>query len=312
MALFGLPGLTLPDSLQIQNNHDGDVPIVMLDYRAPSGCVNDKVLPAPGDKANFGEAIGNGLAAHETCNSEVAVFSKNNAMALAAGVDWTERSYFPVKLLDVVTMRVAVWIVNDKLPAAAPGNELSNANMVFNKNKVGVQFRLRPDEIKNISNVSGAVTAIGSGCPSREGLVKLQRNGWYRSGQLNVYYVKTMDSDEAGANCAIDRNIIYLSAKANLATLSHEIGHAYGLNPNGHTDGMQGFNNSNLMRSGGPLRDHFSLGQAFRMNVNNGSRLTENCKLDPQCKWRNPKTWHCPPIIPGKQKSCPFVTMAWP
>ena len=68
-----------------------------------------------------------------------------------------------------------------------------------------------------------------------------------------------------------DANVTFIGGNANLATLAHEIGHAFGLRPGdqgGHTNNLQGFDENNVMWGGGSqARSHFSLGQAFRMNT---------------------------------------------
>ena len=65
---------------------------------------------------------------------------------------------------------------------------------------------------------------------------------------------------------------------ANIATLAHEIGHAFGLRPansGGHTNGVAGFGDNNIMWGGGPpTRNVFSLGQAFRMNTHTETTMS--------------------------------------
>ena len=79
-------------------------------------------------------------------------------------------------------------------------------------------------------------------------------------------------------------NINRIGTTANIASLTHEIGHAFGLRPadsGGHTNALPGFGSNNIMQGGGlPTRDHFSLGQAFRMNTHSdafgGTMLIQN------------------------------------
>ena len=77
------------------------------------------------------------------------------------------------------------------------------------------------------------------------------------------------------------QNISYVGTTANLGTLPHEIGHAYGLRTQaanwGHSNGLAGFGNDNIMWGGGPAtRDRFSVGQAFRINTHDTSQLNVN------------------------------------
>jgi hypothetical protein len=66
-----------------------------------------------------------------------------------------------------------------------------------------------------------------------------------------------------------------MATAAGLVTLAHEFGHAFAL---GHSDGFPGFGNNNIMWSTltGLVQDHFSVGQAFRINVDDNSVLNVN------------------------------------
>jgi hypothetical protein len=133
---------------------------------------------------------------------------------------------------------------------------------------------------------SNAVATIGKSCDS---IGWIRRSAWYSPHTLNIYYVKNITippemaspglQDTPGLNCDHfgdgdikgDANITFIGGSANLASLAHEIGHAFGLRPGnqgGHTNSLKGFGPDNVMWGGGsPTRSHFSLGQAFRMNT---------------------------------------------
>lgn len=258
------------DKLRIRNNTDGDSTVSMIDFRSGSGgagCTNDQMIRTV-EEANMGNALSSG-----TCNSEVAVFSDNNAMAFDTPVTtWTNSvgDIHTVNLQPIITVPVGVWIAN---AASAPVavNDFANANLLYNQNNVGVQFN---PTFNNVSGNPAAVTAIGGGCGSA---ATVQASAWYTPNTLNIYYVA---GGFTGVNCGFDRNISYIGTAANLGSLPHEIGHAYGLRPSGswgHTNGVAGFGNNNIMWGGGPgTRNHFSVGQAFRINVDTGSMLNAN------------------------------------
>jgi hypothetical protein len=118
------------------------------------------------------------------------------------------------------------------------------------------------------------VNTIGTGCANAGGLAG---TAYHTANAINLYYV---NGAFTGVNCGANRNVNYIGTTANLGSAPHEIGHAYALRPSasgGHTNGLPGFGNNNIMWGGGPgTRDHFSVGQAFRINVSDISMLNLN------------------------------------
>jgi len=153
-------------------------------------------------------------------------------------------------------------------------NDFANANLLYNQNNTGIQFN---PTFNNVSANLDAVAAIGTGCPTAATVGNLQSSGWYTANRLNIYYV---NSAFTGVNCGVDRNMSFIGNIANLGSLPHEIGHAYGLRPSGswgHTNDVAGFGNNNIMWGGGPgTRNHFSVGQSFRLNTDTTSMLNVN------------------------------------
>ncbi len=264
------PGQTRADILRITSNRDGDSVVAMIDYRetrGPDRCVNDQINRTVNEE-NMGNILTNG-----SCNSEVSVFSDNNAMAFDESVTtWTNNigDVHTVDLQPMLVVPVSVWVANAaSLPVAM--NDFANANMLYNQNNVGIQFN---PTYNNVSGNPTAVTTIGGGCVNA---ATVQGSTWYTPNTLNIYYV---GGGFTGVNCGFDRNISYIGTAANLGSLPHEIGHAYGLRPSaswGHTNRVPGFGNNNIMWGGGPgTRNHFSVGQSFRLNVHDGSMLNVN------------------------------------
>ena len=259
------PTLPPADKLRVNNiGSGGENVVVMMDARNSGGCTNDGVLRTTG-LLNLGN-----LLAPAGCNSEIAIFARNNAMSWEPSVaTWTNVAgdLHTTNLAPVLNMPVSVWIANGAAAAQAV-NDVANANLLYAQNKIGVQFT---PTFNNISGNAAAVATIGTASCGAVG--PIQASAVYTPGVLNIYYV---NGAFTGENCARtlpvgDGNISYVGTVANLATLTHEIGHAFGLRPagsGGHTNLVAGFGTNNIMWGGGlPTRDHFSLGQAFRMNT---------------------------------------------
>lgn len=264
--------------------------------------------PQPAEDRLGIEGIGSGDVAVmiDARNSEIAVFSSRHAMLLETPVStWSDKpgDVHSVRLQPVIQVPVTVWIA-DSAAAARAVDEMNNANLLYMKNKVGLQF---VPTYRDVSGNPHAVVAIGKGIGvlptgSRECRVEaVKENGFHTPKTLNVYYVSgnVAAGPFTGRNCAItrtpdecpgtrfrkgDANVTYIGSQGNLATLAHELAHAFGLRPapcGGHTDGVAGFGPDNIMQgAGSPLRSHFSLGQVFRMNVHKdiwgGTMLIEN------------------------------------
>jgi len=261
------PPALLEDRIRLTNNTSADTAVILADVRRASGCRND-AIHRTGGVVGIGNAITNG-----PCNSEVSVFSDDNAMSFQTAVaTWTNApgDTHTVNLQPILTAPVTVWIaLAGALPRAQ--NDMANANMLYNQNNVGVRFNATFNDVSGNPN---AVNTIGTGCANAGGL---QGTAFHTTNAINLYYV---NGAFTGVNCGANRNVNYIGTTANLGSAPHEIGHAYGLRPSedgGHTNGLPGFGNNNIMFAGGPAtRNHFSVGQAFRINVSDISRLNLN------------------------------------
>jgi hypothetical protein len=165
---------------------------------------------------------------------------------------------------------------------------MDEANGLYAMNRAGIVFK----SLSTLAYSPTQGTVIGEGCVNAAGLAQAGAS-LYDPGAINVYYVSKVDGSNYlfGYNCyaksivvggsnAIAENIIYLSlASRPTTTLAHELGHALGLRGSvGHTFGVPGFTNRNLMMSGldlatQNLQDHFSLGQGYRMSLDQLSWL---------------------------------------
>ena len=264
------PTPQVEDQIRVTNNTAGDSTVILADYRKSTGCQNDQIHRATSTRA-IGNALTNGA-----CNSEVSVFSDDNAMSLQTNVTtWTNASgdLHTASLQPILTAPVTVWIaLAGALPRAQ--NDMANANMLYNTNNVGVRFNATFNDVSGNAN---AVNTIGGTAGDCNTAGALAGTAFHTANRINLYYV---NGAFTGVNCGVNRNVNFIGTTANLGSTPHEIGHAYGLIPSGsggHTNNLPGFGNNNIMWGGGPAgRNHFSVGQAFRINVSNNSRLNLN------------------------------------
>jgi len=254
------------DTVAQSMNREGDRSVLLLDDRRAGGCVNDELYR--------GEAtvdVGSVLSQGSCSTSELFVFSKGDAMRMLSPVtSWTDAcgDQVPAELDPILEAPINLWVALPTwLPPGGPQMDLDNANLIYDDNKTGIRFKPK------IAPINPVPPALLLGCSGG-----VPPSGFYVPNQLNVYYTA---SPSTGENCEGDRNVIFIGTIANIASLAHELGHAFSLFGDtetwGHVNGVDGFTDENVMWGGGPAtRDLFSLGQAFRFNVDIHSRLNAN------------------------------------
>lgn len=288
------------DALNIVGIPAGEEVVVMMDVRTLRGCEDG----APSNRSErIFRSAGRTVFVHNlltagSCNSEIAVFSRNHAMALVPG-HWTnvlgdERT---VTLAPPIEIAVNIWVPDDATLDRAD-TEMNTASTLYADNMVGVLFKpkIRKFSESATPNASGVVHAGTNDSGTECHVGQLRTTDLYTANTLNVYYV---NKDYRGRNCAIqqvpnvctsssaqwpaaDANMIFIGESGSSTTLTHEIGHAFGLRPAeclGHTDSS--FGPENIMAAGGgDERKIFTLGQVFRMNTHDdewgGSMLVAN------------------------------------
>ncbi len=267
--------VTVPrqDKIDLNNNTTNDSAWVLVDGRRSTGCRDDEIY-----RATDVRGVGN-LLTNATCNSEVFVFSDNNATAMVSPVTvWTDSAgdILPVNLGPMLQAPVNVWLA---LAGSGPQatTDVVQANFLYNSNNTGIVFNAAQ---QNVSGNAVALAAIGGAANrcSAARLAALQGSAFYVNNQLNVYYI---NGAFTASNCTADRNVVHVGTVANIASLAHEFGHSFSLFGNaatgGHTNGLAGFGNNNIMWAAGPAaRSRFSIGQAFRFNMDVNSSLNVN------------------------------------
>jgi hypothetical protein len=265
------PPVLRQDKVDLDNNTANDRAIVMLTGRRLTGCIGtDREFDNTTDVAFIGNMLSNG-----TCSTESVVFSDDNAMEIVSPTTvWTDSTgdRLPVPLDPMVAMPVSIWLVRAGAGVAA-NNDINNATFLYNDNNAGITFQVNTQDVSNNANAVNTITQNGR-C-SAANLNDIQGSAFYTANALNVYYVTGAFT---AANCTADRLAVYVGNNANAASLAHEFGHSFSLFGTdatwGHTNTVPGFGNNNIMWGGGPgTRDHFSVGQVFRFNVDNDSSL---------------------------------------
>jgi hypothetical protein len=254
------------------------------------GCVTSLVVPGTGPTVD----VPNFLPAADDCLSEVAAFSAGHVMRMVSAPAWTDGAdVVPIDMhTQSVGVRLNVWLAS-KVPTESQvrfvRSEIVLASALFKRNRVGISFQ--PVDSGVTKPGDARFETIGDGCAHAASL-RAAGSPLYQKLRLNVYFVTALrlaptDPPNVwrGYNCyqAGAPNIIYISLTFGApTTLAHEIGHALSLTAaNGHTGTgavtlIPGFTNRNLMWTGlntdaTAAQDRFSLGQAYRMNVNNRS-----------------------------------------
>jgi len=283
------------DFVEQTNNTGGDASVIFMDMRrqpGAGGCRDDVVRRAAGTLG-----VGNVLAA-AGCRSEVSVFSSGNAMAIREQAPWTNACGDRVRfqLAPLLKAPMTVWVAVPKLvsllwwgepdPAKVAKEDLGYATQAYDENKTGIGFApsfepvseddwekilsLLPDKLLDAFKQTGDPVSTVCALPS-----DLETSGFYKKGRLNVYYLPLPFT---GMICDDDRNVIFVGLVKKPATLAHELGHSFSLlGPFGHSNGAPGLANDNIMWVRDPApRDHFSLGQAFRENLDTTSTLNAN------------------------------------
>jgi hypothetical protein len=298
-----------------------DRTVAMLDARrgaGSDGCGNDEVL-----RLGPGGPVGSVLA-DAGCRSEIALFSSGNAMLFEEAVaGWkdpcgdTHAAALTPLLVAPATFYLAIpdplaqlqWGRTDVQVALL---DLDQANDVYDLNKTGISVSMTKraltlaEGIELLGLLPGALLDALTGPLNPFSFVcnvtqSLENEGYYVPGRLNVYYLPVPGR---GMTCPDNRNIVFIALDRKPETLAHELGHSFSLLGEwGHTNDVPGFDSTNVMWGGSQdVRTHFSLGQAFRLNVSGDSTLNTN-------QVRQGVERSCPMTLDSD--ACPLLRLDW-
>ncbi len=259
------------DHFLLSNNVSNDSVAVILDARDKNGCFNDETFRGT-------ETVFVGDLRLGNCNSEAAIFSDDNAMAFVSNVTWTDSIFDknPVSLQPIRVVPVAVWLARPNNAASAlqaAQFEMGSANVYYNFHNTGISFNATYTDISTNAN---ALFILSKDCSF---VNDIKTSNFYSPNQINVYYVQNPTANWNGRNCwGAEPNIIFINTTPTQETLAHEIGHSFSLDhPNDDpANVIPGFAKNNIMWKEASGRTDFTLGQAFRMNMNVTSTLNVN------------------------------------
>ena len=313
--------LTACDRIVQHNNGGGDASVLLVDGRLEPGagaCANDVIYRA--DSTLY---VDNLLAPAE-CPSEVAIFSERDAMSMHEKVTaWSDAKgdQLSVDLQPILQVPATFFLAVPNLVALAAWNapveqvakeDLDETNQIYDENKTGISFGMDPRPVslaqwlEILSLLPKALIAALAAGPDPANFAcaipkELETKGYYVPGRLNVYYVPLPGT---GMMRPDDRNVVFIALDKKPATLAHEFGHTLSLlGAWGHSNGVPGIDAKNVMWVRAPdVRDHFSLGQAFRLNLDVDSILNINQIRVGPTRW-------CPTDFASA--ACPALGLDW-
>jgi hypothetical protein len=296
---------------------NGDA-VVVVDGKKGSSCWRDKVFRTSGP-IDFGGTI----KRTSGCPSEVDVFTAEGGVVLEVAPEWSHDPASPlmVNIPPVRRIDLSVVVVEGNVPDALSWarTAIDEVNTFFGENRIGIQvttstfMTATPSQAQTIGNNCETAGALKQSGPAA---------GVYDPDRINVYFVPWIDMLGYGLwlgyNCFEPNgsgvrapNVIFVSLLYGVySTASHELGHALGLrwlnahsNP-GAQDGRVGFPVTNLMysyvdRATAAAQNRFSLGQAYRMNIDSASWLnrtgqTSTASMKKECQPEPTKNRPCP------------------
>jgi hypothetical protein len=281
---------------RIVARHDaGKAPSVAVLTGDPS-CASDQVIPFV-QVALLQDIQGPCDDAHRAV-----VFSPSRLLILRNEVAWTSGG--PPDVVDVraeqntglAILRVKVWIaIDDAGLDTAPVAQLrldaeSRAEADVGRARDLLELGRTGFDVQYIGTGPTTIVdairiaAVGSDCLAANALAAAGSPDNFTPNATNVYYVRDLGLSERGLACLHNDNraeeIVYVSLDGHSeTTLAHEVGHVLGLAfPNfGHALATQGLDPvTNVMAevlnsTTANGRFHFSLGQAFRMSLDDES-----------------------------------------
>ena len=279
------------------------------------------------------------MAYNHALKYEPEVTEVTGATGVTGVTGWTEQKgeAHDVHLDSMKESKPVVWLARSGVASHAK-DSFGIANRVYNESGVGVKFlptyidpNTEPPEYVDLAIDLPTRTPVSDTSEFLDEVIQvdLANSGtstvpsitgndcfsfaspYFWPGRLNIYFLETTGGGgQKGEWCNANENIILMYTTNNTLTLSHEIGHAYGLragSEKGHATRGNGLGrkSKNVMRKGASGNGRrFSAGQAFRMNVHLESQLVKNLGIPTTLQEDCPTNFvgpKCPKLSLGKR-----------
>lgn len=334
-----VPPATASEDRAIVSTGAGEVPAaVLLDAKDEAdGCVSD-LLVAVTNEGPIGMNLTIDQNATPTCPIESAVFSQGYAPVLRTDADpvpWTDNAgdVLQQSAASLIQLPVYVWLA--VLPiqvtevSGTADDDIALANALLSENRAGIELvrktwvlgslELAGKEVDfpNLYCGSNAETLLGLPNAAGRRLTFDDVSGAAGAAPaVHVIYVRNIAGEDRGFSClradgTREDGLVFIGVEGRASTtLVHEIGHLLSLllpiRYQGHTNLLYGFDQQNLMYGRISLdiaeaRDHFSIGQVYRMQFDEDSWLNyRNVRSDP--------TTRACPCDPYDYSVCPVLS----
>jgi hypothetical protein len=254
--------------------------------------------------ANYGSATG--------CPSELAVFAAANAMRLqSTAAVWTNQPFdvASVAMQDPYVVPLNVFVLSGdalnydvNVRIARAKDDVAAAKQLWDGNQCGITYAPTYIDASHSNNITHDLLTASCGVGDYLSQFKAVDPRTAVKG-LNVFYIDG-DPGVQGEHCLDGSSaVILITLWSGNDTLAHEIGHVLSLqHTNDPVTGLTtiaGMPNDDLMNSPSPYPAELTVGQCFRANVNDVSRLnTLPIRTEP--------TRSCPDNVTNI--SCPALT----
>ena len=262
MLLFGC---AKEDKINVTNSSSNATGLI-VDGQDSTGVVNDRYF------ASTNTTIHVGQLSLSTETNEVVGFI-NDRPPKYLNTPWKNSSdIFSLDFPSVIRIPVTVWIV--KGPFADQRQHAIEAcirtSAIWHNERMGVIFSPfniidatgDPDASAHYAFPNGDQGDYVGWKPLRDGI-------GFVSGQLNIYWVDTVDGNTDWGWSNFNAQIA-MGKDTGDELLVHEIGHAFSLE---HINGFANFNDENIMHNASNTRQYVTEGQLFRSHLNPNSVL---------------------------------------
>ncbi len=263
------------DKIILNNNTGNDKAIIVLDAEfESSGCKNDVKFETT-DEIEIENVLLN-----TSCNDEIIVFSKDNAMYVSSNSPWTDEpgDNLRIQLKPPIIVPLKFWFIKYNIQDTEPTQMLPAINSIFIDNLTGIQFTAISVRILLEHFEESIPHVVGE--PDFD--FKLRESNYYDPNRLNIYFLpyknifKKDGKNFHDLGLTMSKNTIFIFHDAIPSAICHEIGHAFDVE---HFDEPI---ESNVLQPSTtdfeqPNRfSLFTLGQIFRMNTNEESWINRH------------------------------------